>query len=280
MSEYQYYEFRALDRSLTQADKEELRRISSRARITGRSFVNHYDFGDFKGDPWEFLERWFDLHLYFANWGTRRLMIRLPASSIPQSTLDRLIMSIDEFEYRHAGDNHHLIISVTQEVEDIDDDSWMLDEDGFLTALAPLRDELMRGDSRMLYLIWLIGFGYDAYEEDATEPLPGIGRLTPALEAFASFFLIDPALVAAAAECPAVVPPTMTATEKRAILATLPDAEKDAYLLRALDGDPLLASDLGTRVLAASSRPDAAPDVPLRTVGELLEAAKRHRRRR
>lgn len=275
MSEYQYYEFRAIDRSLTQADKEELRRISSRARITSRSFVNHYDFGDFKGDAWEFLERWFDLHLYVANWGTRRLMIRLPASSIPQATLDRLVMSVDEFEYRHAGD--HLIISVTQDVEDIDDDSWMLDEDGFLTALAPLRDELMRGDSRMLYLVWLIGFGYDAYEDDATEPQPGIGPLTPALEAFASFFLIDPALVAAAAERPAVLPPTMTAKQRRAILTSLPEEEKTAFLLRALDGDPHLPTDLGMRLLAGTARTEPAPEVPPRTVGELMRAAVRHR---
>src|SRR3546814_7435136 len=71
MSEYQYYEFQAIDRPLDQAAQEALRSISSRARITAASFTNHYEWGDLKGDPRAFMERWFDLHLYFANWYTR-----------------------------------------------------------------------------------------------------------------------------------------------------------------------------------------------------------------
>jgi hypothetical protein len=40
MSEYQYYEFQALDRPLTAEQISELRAYSSRARITSSSFVN------------------------------------------------------------------------------------------------------------------------------------------------------------------------------------------------------------------------------------------------
>jgi hypothetical protein len=78
MSEYQYYEFLAIDRPLDRAAQDALRSISSRARITATSFINHYEWGDLKGDPRKFMERWFDLHLYVANWGTRRLMLRVP----------------------------------------------------------------------------------------------------------------------------------------------------------------------------------------------------------
>jgi hypothetical protein len=78
MSEYQYYEFQAIDRPLDRAAQDALRSISSRARITATSFTNQYEWGDLKGDPHKFMERWFDLHLYVANWGTRRLMIRVP----------------------------------------------------------------------------------------------------------------------------------------------------------------------------------------------------------
>ena len=56
MSEYQYYEFQAIDRPLDQAAQEALRSISSRARITARSFINHYEWGDLKGDPRKFME--------------------------------------------------------------------------------------------------------------------------------------------------------------------------------------------------------------------------------
>jgi hypothetical protein len=64
MSEYQYYEFQAIDRPLEAAEREHLRAISSRARITATSFVNSYDWGDLKADPLKLLERYFDLFLY------------------------------------------------------------------------------------------------------------------------------------------------------------------------------------------------------------------------
>ena len=81
MSEYQYYEFQAIDRPLGEADIRALGGLSTRARITATSFVNHYNWGDFGGNPGNMMERWFDLHLYLANWGTRRLMIRVPKRS-------------------------------------------------------------------------------------------------------------------------------------------------------------------------------------------------------
>jgi len=51
MSEYQYYEFQAIDRPLDASAREALRALSSRARITATSFTNAYNWGDFSGDP-------------------------------------------------------------------------------------------------------------------------------------------------------------------------------------------------------------------------------------
>jgi hypothetical protein len=68
MSEFQYYEFRALDRSLTRREMRELRAISTRAKITPTSFVNTYEWGDLKGDPNRFMEKYFDAFVYVANW--------------------------------------------------------------------------------------------------------------------------------------------------------------------------------------------------------------------
>jgi hypothetical protein len=51
MSEYQYYEFLAIDRPLDPAEQAQVRSLSTRARITGTSFVNEYHWGDFRGDP-------------------------------------------------------------------------------------------------------------------------------------------------------------------------------------------------------------------------------------
>jgi hypothetical protein len=51
MSEYQYYEFLAIDRPLTAEETQALRTLSTRAQITPVSFINEYNWGDFKGDP-------------------------------------------------------------------------------------------------------------------------------------------------------------------------------------------------------------------------------------
>ena len=78
MSEYQYYEFQAVDRSLNEKDMEVLRDLSTRAQITPTSFVNQYNWGDFKGEPLKLVERYFDAFLYVANWGTHRFMLKVP----------------------------------------------------------------------------------------------------------------------------------------------------------------------------------------------------------
>src|SRR5919107_1815118 len=50
MSEYQYYEFLAVDRPLTEREMRELRAVSSRAVITATRFTNHYEWGNVKGE--------------------------------------------------------------------------------------------------------------------------------------------------------------------------------------------------------------------------------------
>ncbi|RPJ59039.1 MAG: hypothetical protein EHM23_15470 [Acidobacteria bacterium] len=78
MSEYQYYEFQAIDRPLTSREMEELRRYSTRAEITPTRFRNEYNWGDFKGNSQEWIKKYFDAFLYFANWGTRILRLKIP----------------------------------------------------------------------------------------------------------------------------------------------------------------------------------------------------------
>jgi hypothetical protein len=51
LSEYQHYEFVALDRPLDARAQAEVRALSTRARITATSFVDEYEWGDFRGDP-------------------------------------------------------------------------------------------------------------------------------------------------------------------------------------------------------------------------------------
>ena len=149
MSEYQYYEFQAIDRPLGEADREALRTLSTRARITATSFTNHYEWGDFKGDPRRLMERWFDLHLYLANWGTRRLMIRLPKRLVDRTRLDAFLRGGDMAEVIELGE--YLILDIYDDCDPPEYDDWD-DGSGWLGALAPLRAELISGDWRLPYL--------------------------------------------------------------------------------------------------------------------------------
>ena len=196
MSEYQYYEFQAIDRPLDQAAQEALRSISSRARITATSFTNHYEWGDLKGDPRKFMERWFDLHLYLANWNTRRLMIKVPKRFVNQTEIDPFLREIDWVKVWTSGDN--LIVDICRDEVEVCDD-WH-DGSGQLAALSPLRADVLSGDFRLFYLLWLAAVQDEFVPEDEFEPLPGIAPLTGALDGFAEFFGIDPDLVEAASE--------------------------------------------------------------------------------
>ena len=87
MSEYRYYDFRALDRPLTKNEMTTLRSISTRAAITATSFTNHYEWGDLKANPSKLLEKYFDAFVYVANWGMRDFHIRFPHGSIDYKLL-------------------------------------------------------------------------------------------------------------------------------------------------------------------------------------------------
>jgi hypothetical protein len=66
VSEYQYYEFAAVDRPLDDRQLGELRALSTRADITSTSFVNTYNWGSFQGDPRVMMEKYFDAFLYLT----------------------------------------------------------------------------------------------------------------------------------------------------------------------------------------------------------------------
>jgi hypothetical protein len=89
VSEYQYYEFLAIDDELDEDQQAELRALSTRAEITATRFRNEYHWGDFGGDPVKMMERYFDAHLYVANWGTRHLVLRLPERFLDPATAQR-----------------------------------------------------------------------------------------------------------------------------------------------------------------------------------------------
>ena len=177
MSEYQYYEFLAIDRPLTNNEVAELRKLSTRATITPVSFTNEYNWGDFKGDPEKLMQRYFDAHVYVANWMTAIFMLRLPIEVFPKETAKA--MAVDYMMDFKATKTHWVITWRLEESEN-DERFSMEDGRGWMARLAPVRDELLRGDLRSLYIGWLPAVAGEMTDDDETEPLSvnGLASLT------------------------------------------------------------------------------------------------------
>jgi hypothetical protein len=267
VSAYQYYEFQAVDRPLSEADQRALREVSTRARISATSFTNSYDWGDFGGDPAEFMRRWFDLHLYYVDWGSRRLMMRFPKRLLPPQTASRFLRSAECGAFEAVGDN--LILDIFR--DEIETDDYEDDGTGWLAELAPLRADVLGGDLRLLYLLWLMAVESDAVSPDEPEPLPGLGPMTAALEAFVDFFQLDGDLVDVAAER-AFTTVDMNSSAARQIVSALPEREKTEWLTRLIGGNPSTAAEFRSLVRTRLEADTAA--LPARTAGELRAQAK------
>ena len=262
MGEYQYYELAAIDRPLTAGEKAELRAISSRARISATSFVNSYDFGNLKADPLKLLDRYFDVFVYVANWGTRRFALRVPKRLMDLQAIEPFQLDDDLALVRTAGDK--VIISITRdEIEDDESD----DDSGHLAALAPLRADLLAGDVRLFLLLWLVQVENGWIRDEAVEPAPGLTEISTGLAALADFLAIDPDLIEAACPRSAVTSSKEpTPQEIEEFVRALPEREKVALLVRLCSGgDPHLSAELRQRCQKAHRHADVA--APQRTAG-------------
>lgn len=266
MSEYQWYEFLAIDKPLDDKQLAEVRRLSSRAEVSRTRFWNEYQWGDFKGDPDKLLERTFDAHLYFSSWSAQRLMLRLPVGRVDERALLPYLRGRTG-PARVAG--AYVIFDVKSAVEDADPED---DGAGLLEEILPIRAELMRGDLRSAYLAWLINMGAEDADEDEIEPPvpPGLNDLTAAQEALIDFLCLDVDLLHAAAEGTTTGEVDEAEALRQWALA-LPPAEKDAWLLRAVHDHDL---PLGGELLRTWRAQQSAPRTTgLRTFAEIAARA-------
>ena len=271
MSEYQYYEFQAIDRPLTAKEMSELRSYSTRARITPTSFVNDYSFGSFKGDEDAWMEKYFDAFLHLANWGTHVLKLRLPARLLDPATAKAYCGGDSAFVREKSG---KVVLSFVSQDEEGGD--WVEGE-GHLSSMISVRAELARGDLRALYLGWLLRAQLGELEDDDTEPPvpPGLGQPSASLESLVEFLRIDGDLLRVAAEAsPPLGDAGIDRNEVLAWIDKLPTKEKDELITSlVVDVDHAQIAELLQRFLKERSSGNVDPPTIGRTVGHLLQAA-------
>ena len=276
MSEYQYYEFRTADRPLSKQEMAALRAISSRAVITPTSFVNTYEWGNFKGDPDTFMRKYFDAFVYVANWGTHRYMMRVPRWALKETEVSAYCPG----ESASALETSDFIVLDFQSDQEVGD--WEEGE-GYMASLIPLRAELMNGDLRCLYLGWLLCAQSEELDEEEMEPPvpPGLAKLSAPLQEFADFLRVEEDLIEVAAESSdALELAGPSEGELAAWIAAMPQEKKDALLLEAAKSESphfrveLLRSFRQDRQPSEGTSEQPVP--PRRTVSQLLDAARAH----
>jgi len=269
VAEYQYYEFLAIDRPLDARQLAELRALSTRARISPSRFVNTYQWGDFRGDPRALMTQYFDAFLYTANWGARRLMLRLPSRLLDPSTARRYCHT-DSASAWAAG--KIVILDLSREDQD---GSWEDEEYGeeSLGSIIPARAELATGDLRLLYLAWLLSVESGELADDDAEPPipPGMAALNAPLRSLADFLRLDEDLIAVAAEASEEQKDSSPSPQElKRWVAVLPARERDALLVRLVLGDDV---HLRTELLRRSHGESTDGPQEPRTVAELRDAA-------
>jgi hypothetical protein len=282
MSEFQYYEFQALDRALSAGEQAELRRFSSRAKIHSRSFTNEYHWGDFKGNPVEWMKRYFDAHLYLSNFGCRSLHLRLPITLVEREAVRPY--ELDDVLGVHTTDSHLIYSLQSNEEPGRDYDGFDEDPSGVMSMLLPVRDLLALGDLRPLYLGWLVGVQNGLVDDDVQEPgVPaGLKQMTGVLQDLADFLWLDPELVEVAARRSGEVEETHMNQQIQPWIAGLASEEKDRWLYRFLSEEGPAAAQEFRRAFTTSVKAVVANAATggLRTVGELVSEAEALREER
>ena len=275
MSEYQYYEFLAIDRPLTEDEMAELRALSTRATITPVSFTNEYNWGDFKGNPDKLMQRYFDAHLYVANWMTAIFLVRLPIEAFSKETVEAMRVP---FILDFKATKTHWIITWSLEESENYDRFGMDDGRGWMARLVPVRDELLRGDLRSLYIGWLAAVTGEMMNDDEMEPLAvsGLGNLTSAQQSLAEFLEVNSDLLAGAGMgSPMAEEEGISPKEMDEWIDALPRDEVKAILKTLLEGKGQQAEQSIRNRFAAWERAlrNDKSEAPRRTVGQLRQNA-------
>jgi hypothetical protein len=284
MSEYQYHEWQTMDRLLTPEEQASVNRLSSHIDVSPSRAVVIYNWSDFKHDPKEVLLLYFDAYFYLANWGSRRLMFRFPKGSLNSEDIGQYCDG-DFISFETMGQYQVLDIDFHPE-----DGGW-LEEEGNLSAFTALREDLLQGDYRLLYLAWLHAMTYEATgfedeetDEDDLEPPvpPGLQSLSPALQHFIQVFDMDPFLVQAAAEN-SPNPRESQSIHYRDLVSRLSRLEVDDFLIRLAEGDAGVRISLRKRLneFVPKEKVQAAKARPLQkllTRAEQLEKAEKERK--
>jgi hypothetical protein len=273
MSEYQFYEFKSIDKPLTQIEKDEIGSWSSRTNASNTGAIFTYSYSDFPKDTLKVIEKYFDAMFYISNWGTKQLIFKLPNSLVDVNKLK---------QYCSEGLNiiekpDFILVNFCIDEEE-GGGNW-IEGEGWLSSLSQLREDIISGDYRCLYLIWLkINTEYllndwGNVEPESTEPnVPAnLQTLNGALMDFVDIFEIDNDAITIASEN-SFDTSDENSKDYSEVISKLSDNEKNDILKRLLQNEPLLSIKFRKLLKNITDKDKVYDTKKSRTIGELAKA--------
>lgn len=274
MSEYQYYEFQAIDRPLTAKEQTEIKELSIRVKLTPTQAIFLYNYGDFRNKPEELVAKYFDMMFYIANWGSWRLIFRFPKAIVDPNLFQTYVLR-NTITITETAKYIVLDLEIHQE-EGV---SGWVEGEGWLSQLLPLREDPLGGDLRLLYLVWLkmapelAGYVLD---EDPIEPSisANLSQLSLPLKAFIELVELDRDLVAAAAQA-SVEQQAVSEVSLEDLRSGLSEAERQIFLLKLVRHEPHVDLQLINRLKELAGAGKSTPQFTLgyRHLSELQSVA-------
>lgn len=261
MGSFAMHRFRAIDRPLTREEMAEIDSWSSRHSPTSTGVTYIYHYGSFKKDETSAVAKFFDAMLYVNNWGQVQLMFRFPKKLVDWKELTKYAIISDSYlDFKRIGDYVIMDLNFSDESGD-----WIMEDDYLLDSLLSLREEILNGDYRTLFLGWLmvrqqmhVWEGDDLEEEEfedfddefddsakhrMTPPVPSnLKRLNAAHKELINYFQIREDYIKAAAK--ASSNSKKEAVNYADLIAKLSSNEKDDLLLKLISGEKHLAMTL------------------------------------
>ena len=201
MSEYQYVAFQAVDRPLTDKQLEFAQRQSSRAEVSRRSLTVEYHYSSFQGDIDGLLRDGFDVFLLYANYGPREIRLRLPSGLPFEKSVWSEFVDSERLKWNKDAKGKGGILALCPFHESGNLESvW--DFPQYVDAAIQVRERLMAGDLRSLYLLWLCAADddYNDPNKSIEPPVPhGMAELHGRSENLLTFFGLDTLMLKAAA---------------------------------------------------------------------------------
>lgn len=260
MSEYQYYDFYAIDKALSPAQRKKIETYSSRSSPSARRATFVYNYSNFRYEPAAVLYDFFDIAIYVANWGSRRLLMKFPANRVDFKLLQA-------YNYAYDGGGYDEYVKIYKKGKfvmidlyaNIEDSDWVEGE-GLLDTFVSLREQILNGDYRVLYLAWLhfstLSFMFkddDDWEEDEEEdlqepPVPAnLKKLDKSLRDFVNYWEIDEDIIASAKQR-SKAETVSKSTDLTKFISKLSAKEKNDYLVLLLSDENQAQYDLKKRL--------------------------------